>query len=1029
MRPLLALWALLIFAAPALAKAEDDLSDVGGEVRVPLSTYTQMLQQLAEDPRPAPAAYALGQSQVTVQVDDTDDTYSASVHVTVLIETFEDEWTLVPVLASGAALERALVNGRPVQLVQTREGLAWSTDQAGVATLQLSYGIDARRSDAGFVLPLPVPEAAATQFRLSMPGSGHDLAIVPSSNLKYEMSGDRTYYTASLPSTSSILVSWRAATKRPYAVSRAAYSGELLDDALVWRARYQVKVFSGEVISLPLMPNTVTLKDIRIDGEIATVLEDNGHFTTLLEGRGAHDVEVSFQVPVIEGKGPPRATLLIPRIPVSRFDLTLPGRKDVMALPKTNVTTSESEGQTLATTFVPMTDRVTFSWTNAIPGNLQTEVRANASLYHVVHAEEGVLQVRGLIAYEITHGETSELELEIPNDAQVNRIVAPAGGISDWAVAESKREDHKTIKIFLEQAVSGAYLIDVDYERLLGADPSPDEAIAVPFLRVLDVHRQRGMVALLSGQDLALEPVTEDGVSRVGENQLPAFVRNQIDLTVAHTYKYLEPAPGLTVTPVTPERRQGKFDAQVDTLISLGEVTMKGSATVEIDVKSGSITDLRLGLPSNVNILAVSGPSLRSYEDREIENGQVIDMEFTREMEGQFRVEVTYERIMEGESADSPVPTLSVMDAEVEHGRIAVEALTAVEVQATTTEQLSSLDVNELPQQLVLKTTNPILLAYRYVHAKPPFALTLKITRHQEIEVQVAAIERAAYSTLITRDGLAVTTARLTVRNSRRQFLRMALPKGSEVWSVFVDGKPEKPAFPSDTTDPEATEVLVKMINASDGFPVDIVYATPVAAIEGVGSIASHLPRPDMVVTHSRWDVFLPIDYRYYRPDSTMDLIVPGVWANPMTMTEEAVARASDAYQAQFGQPLRIIVPTQGIQFSFEKLYANQSAEDASFSLHYVSADANMAALFVSALGTVLIWIGIVVLATRHGRKARQVAVGSLVVGLVLLLATIGYMGTNPLLASVLTLAIAALWAIKWGLQRLQDRRVRQQPA
>ena len=53
MRLMLALFALAL-AFPA--QAEEALSDNGGEVRVPLSTYTAMLNQLTQDPRPAPAA-------------------------------------------------------------------------------------------------------------------------------------------------------------------------------------------------------------------------------------------------------------------------------------------------------------------------------------------------------------------------------------------------------------------------------------------------------------------------------------------------------------------------------------------------------------------------------------------------------------------------------------------------------------------------------------------------------------------------------------------------------------------------------------------------------------------------------------------------------------------------------------------------------------------------------------------------------------------------------------------------------------
>jgi hypothetical protein len=117
---------------------------------------------------------------------------------------------------------------------------------------------------------------------------------------------------------------------------------------------------------------------------------------------------------------------------------------------------------------------------------------------------------------------------------------------------------------------------------------------------------------------------------------------------------------------------------------------MKGSATVEIDVKSGAIVDLRLEAPGNVNVLGVSGPSLRSHEVRDVDGRQVIDMEFTREMEGQFRVEVNYERIMTREASETAVPAISVTDAEVEHGRIAIEALTAVEVRAATVELATS---------------------------------------------------------------------------------------------------------------------------------------------------------------------------------------------------------------------------------------------------------------------------------------------------------------------------------------------------
>jgi hypothetical protein len=208
------------------------------------------------------------------------------------------------------------------------------------------------------------------------------------------------------------------------------------------------------------------------------------------------------------------------------------------------------------------------------------------------------------------------------------------------------------------------------------------------------------------------------------------------------------------------------------------------------------------------------------------------------------------------------------------------------------------------------------------------------------------------------------------------------------------------------------------MINSAKGFPVDIVYATPVEIIEHLGTVSSRLPRPDMVVTHSRWDVFLPAGPRYRVPDSTMDLVLGGVRVNPRAVGAEAMARVGDAYQAQMGQPLRITVPTQGIQFAFEKLYANQSSEAAAFSIGYVSAGANQLGLLLSAVGTVLLWIGIVAVASPRVRLPRLGTMAAIAAGVGLLILTIGYLGISLVPASSLALLIAAVVAGWWSIGR-----------
>lgn len=1022
---------LLILMACITVQATEIAPDDNGQVQLPLSVYNHLINLSTQDPRPAPAGYAIGNADIKVTVADRDDRSTAQVEATVMVEVFEDEWTLIPVLASGTALNSVTVDGEAVQLVQGPDGLSWSTDRAGTVTMRLKYGLDAQRSTAGFVLPVPIPRAAATQMQVSFPGTGLDLAVVPAADINTIEQGELTLTTASIPSTGAVMISWRAPSNRPYVISRAHYQGTLEGQALVWNASYAVEIFEGERITLPVMPSSITLSDLQVDGQPATVLEQDSHFATVIHGRGVHTVTAQFHIPVITDAGPPSAHFLIPRVPVSQFDLALPGRKELSVFPHANVNSQELDDLTQTTVYVPMSDQVTFSWVEAVPEHLRTEVRANASIYHALHAEEGVLHGRALVAYEITHGETNQLALLIPAHAQINSITANNANVSDWAVEsnqqqssqdihdsdQTSRDTHnnpapaKRISIFLDRAVRGELVLEVAYEYLTGVAGDEIKIMDVPLLAAAEVHRQRGMIALLVGPELILTPVDEKGVSRVGENQLPAFVRNSLKMAVAHTYKYTDPQSLLSVRPTVPERQQGKFDAQVDTLISIGEVTLTGSASIAVNVKSGSIMDLVLQLPEDINVFGVTGPSIRNHDSLISDGMQKIQLEFTQEMQGQFKLEINYERITDDGATETEVPTILVADAEVEHGRIAIEALTAVEVQAGVAEQLSSLEINELPRQLVLKTTNPILLAYKYV--QPPFKLALNVTHHEEIDVQVATIEKAEYETLFTRDGLAVTTANFIVRNSRRQFLRLNLPQEANIWSVFVDGRAEKPAH-SDATNGEqhGKQVLIKMINSADGFPVKIIYAMPADPFGSLGKISSRLVRPDMVVTHTYWDVFLPTGINYQRPHSNMQIVSNGTSVNPAELRRERFG--SEDFNVNLdNQPLQITVPTQGIHFAFEKLYANQAAEDPQFTIRYASMGAGRIGGTLSALAVILIWLGIVALGSNQLRLSKYAAIAMLGLGMVMLITAIGPIGSNLLLPSTLALFIAftiAVW-------------------
>jgi hypothetical protein len=971
----------------------------GGQVQIPLEIYTQLIEATRTPAqRRAPLNFALGSATLRVSVASIEGRPVAEVTVSLPIEIFENEWVLVPVLPPGTPVTRASVSGSPVQLVATAQGLAYGTNVKGAYVMELAYSVDPSPTGRGYVLAVPVPLASSIQLSATLPGSGLDVTVIPAAGVRVTQSGSQTSVQATVPSTSGVQIAWRAPSDKGPTVSRALYRGEAGKDAVVWRAELRVELFADETATVPLLPGSLTLTSLSVDGKEAPILVEGGKFATIVRGRGTHAVVASFQTPIVKENGPPATQLLLPQVPVSRVELLLPGRKDVTASPSASVVTRARGSQTEATVHLPLTERVSLSWSEGIPEAARRELRANASLYHVLHAEDGVLYGRAHVVFEVQHGGASRIELELPPGIEVNQVTSEAGAVADWRV--EPRERRRVLRVFLDRELTSELRLTVDYDRSLGTTPTE----ALPLLSALGVGRQRGMVALVSTRDRALNPAEVSGATQVGENQLPAFVRDTIQRTIAHTFKYADAPPSLRAAAVVPDRAAGRFDADVDTLVSLGDVAVSAAASVEVHVKSGGLDRIDLTLPVGANLLNLVAPSLRTHR---VVDG-VVEVEFTQEMEGDFRIEATYERLLGENAAEVDAGTLHVRGAEVEQGRIAVEAASAVEVAPLVVEELSPIDLRELPRQLVLRTSHPILHAFRYVRAEPAPRLSLGVTRHETASVQEAVIDRGEHRTLFTRDGLAVTTTRFTVRNTRKQFLRVALPQGSEVWSVFVAGRAEKPAIAE-------SGFLIKIVSSSEGFPVELVYSTKIPSIGALGSVSARLPRPDLLVTETRWDWFLPEGLDYRRPSTNMNVVL-----EEGRIDGDALAREMTSAKAP--EPFRIHVPASGVHFAFEMLYANHGELEARARIPYASRGGVALGQMASLLG---VWIVYLALRLKLAKRAR-IAAGSLAA--VLTLIPVAIYGVSPLPALLLACALAVL-SLRHEIRRAAERLRASKPA
>ena len=118
---------------------------------------------------------------------------------------------------------------------------------------------------------------------------------------------------------------------------------------------------------------------------------------------------------------------------------------------------------------------------------------------------------------------------------------------------------------------------------------------------------------------------------------------------------------------------------------------------------------------------------------------------------------------------------------------------------------------------------------------------------------------------------------------------------------------------------------------------MQLIFATRGPRIRGLGDVEGVLPRPDVLVTESRWDIYVPDNMRYGKPSTNMNLVRAGRAVSGDDLDAEFAPLGENRVATAMTGPLRITVPTSGIHFAFEKLYANQSDHETRVQIPYAS--------------------------------------------------------------------------------------------
>lgn len=538
-------------------------------------------------------------------------------------------------------------------------------------------------------------------------------------------------------------------------------------------------------------------------------------------------------------------------------------------------------------------------------GEVLLEDGEPSSALFVARLHVEVLKAKGWVQIPLVPGTVAVREVTIGGRP------AATSGDGSWLYLVTERKGAFDVDVTFATSVFTA-----EGRSGLSFQPTPAGAVAVE----LRVPAEDALDFVVAGAKLQSDRTV--GTQRVVEAVLPG--------TASVAVSWQREIPEAT------EPEKARVYAEVFSLVGLGEGLLQSSTTLAYTILQAGVHDLSVQIPPGTTLVDVEGTGIRDWT---LGQDGTLLVSLNYAAEGSYRLVLSLEQAIGDGNTEVAAPLPAPTGVDRSKGWIGVEARGALEIEGGQTTGVTTIDVRTLPAAILGLTSNPILLAYKYLGTGA--SLPLKVTRHEDVAVLVTLLDRAEATTMVTADGRRLTQVRYRVRNNRRQFLRLSLPQGSELWSASVAGRAVQPARAADG------RILVPLIRSESSggeladFEVGVVYVETGTAPgkDGRGSLRAAMPTADVPITYVGWTVYTPWEAKVRRKSIDGSLRSVDALSQPFDRGDLASIQANAPYatyqvnqgaEAQVASggldggaaPVAVNVPLEGRPAYFEKLLA-----------------------------------------------------------------------------------------------------------
>ncbi len=545
-------------------------------------------------------------------------------------------------------------------------------------------------------------------------------------------------------------------------ITRAAYVGSVKGEQAHLEATLDIEVLDGQWAQLPVQFGDAAIGSARAnDNAVLLRGVGEGQYELLVHGKGKHQIKLELVIAVKSATEGPSFTVQCPAVGVSSLELQIPDKDlAVQVAPRRTLELgSDAKDATTVRAVLGSTNQFTVSWQPKSGTTDKAAGLANVTDTIAVDVGDGVVHTHAIFDYQILRGSLGELVVEVPADQRLLDVQAP--GLRDWQTETTV--GRQRVKVRLHAPATEKVRLELHTES-----PIAEKAFQVGQVRAVGVARESGVLAVRSAEDVGLEYVARESVTRIDVADVPEPLRKP----GSTFYKFFTPEHTLSVV-ASPLKPRIAVDSNLSILLDKTRVTTRGEFKYQV-LRSG-VFALTFRLPDGFQVDDVHADSMERFEVTSNAGAQTLTVYFAKKLMGGLSVTVTASQSRDKPAGDLPLPLVEPLNVTRERGLVAVIAPESLEVKTDPARLQAARAAT--PAELVAKGFKPQVPAGSTLAAAFSF-----VTRPVGIVETITERPRRTFVTVSTlanvkEDVVQVsTTFRYQVQFAGANMFRLAVP-------------------------------------------------------------------------------------------------------------------------------------------------------------------------------------------------------------------------------------------------------------